>query len=128
MLGINEHTVTMNYVTMIDKIYFFTGICWWWNGRTICVCGNTNCCRFKCLQAFVRIHSLDPPKFLKEELSHPSSFSHFLSAFFVAIGRYELFQQTTDRQMCFSLKHSNFLIKFSKLFVKHSIRFNIMLI
>ena len=64
------------------------------------------------IQAFVRIDSLDPLKFHKEQLSyHLSSFSlyqhfnfDFFRRLFSIIGRYELFQQKIDRHICFPLK------------------------
>ena len=52
------------------------------------------------------------------------SFIVFFRCHFSIIGRYQRFQQATDRQKFFPLKHSNFLLEFSKLFVSkifHSI-------
>ena len=71
------------------------------------------------IQPFIRIHLLNPPKCYKEDLSHHPYSYHFNSILFEffrrrfsVTDRYELFQQTTDRQIRFP-----FQLNFSKLFV-----------
>ena len=72
---------------------------------------------------FSKFHKEELSSFSVQFLASTASFLlTFLSPFFLIIDRYKLIER-----ICFPLKHLNYLLKFSKLFVKKNIRFDLTL-